>query len=368
MEALLTIARRTARRTKLSGTQFLKLAMEYKTQVEAFANAKENDFVFAYEVSKFKRVFIACTNEDYWNNFLHKNRLYGYEIIRENKPCHLHIDLDVDRERFPCVNVDTIWITLENHIDKIFSAEYEIDSCDIQKHIMHSTSIAKGSMHIVYNVKGYLFENNAHVGAFMRGVKELVEMHYPEDITMFDEGFVDMGIYTRNRQFRMLGCAKFNTMRIIKDSNELTLEHWVDCKVQPAHKGEKFFHITEPDRSEPKYTSGGGGITGYVPDCIKPILQLIEAEKDTLVTRVHAFPLSLTFACNLRTKRCPFLNRTHSKNVIYAIINLTTQKYRYRCHSDKCNGHESDAKPFPPDIQQEVLEFLNAEVILPEIA
>ena len=45
-----------------------------------------------------------------------------------------------------------------------------------------------------------MFKNNAHVGAFMKGIQQLIEIESPADLGMFENNFVDMAIYTRVEQ------------------------------------------------------------------------------------------------------------------------------------------------------------------------
>ena len=340
--------------------------MEFAKQADAFANAKVGDHFFAYEVNPRKRVFLSCPNQYYWDNYLNKGRLYGYEIIRENAPCHLYIDLDVNREEYPNIAVEQIWMDIEKHIDQIFDFAMRIPPTDITKRIMHSTNASKGSMHIIYNIDGYLFKNNAHVGAFMQSLREYVNQHDRALDCVFEKGFVDMGIYTRNRQFRMLGCCKYNTDRVLTDNEPLTKERWEQCKVQPLHTTEELIDM-ETTGMKVSYTNSSQGVTGFIPDCLKPILREIESVHDTKVTRVHAFPLSLTFACNLRSKLCPFLKRVHTKNTLYAIINLNKMEYRIKCHSTKCKGAETDSCSFGDDMRRNAEDFMSSTVTVPTI-
>tara|TARA_Y100001936_G_C15996123_1_gene625185 strand:+ start:59 stop:1159 length:1101 start_codon:yes stop_codon:yes gene_type:complete len=342
-----------------------KMTTFYRQQ-EAFESLTENQQVVFQNQSHGQRYYVVCTNREYWDKYLNQGDRYGYEVIRRDLPCHLYIDLDINKEAFPNIKVCDVWSKLESYVDMVFRELFSIPIHDLEKKIHYSSCPKKGSMHIIYNVKGKIFRSNAHCGAFMRGVRFYVESMKEEDMVMFDEKWVDMGIYTPNRLFRMLGCSKYGQDRFLENNNAYTYEEWVSNKVQPVHRGSNFIDVRELDGSEPKYRSYGGGITGWQPDCMKDILEQIE-EEHAKVTRVHAFPLKSVFACNLNTKLCPFKGEPHSKNGLYANIKLNDYGYTVRCHSDKCRNRETMFYPFNDSVKQSVKMFLEQDVCLPAI-
>ena len=51
---------------------------------------------------------------------------FGYEVIRRDLPCHLYIDLDVDKVKYPNIHVSDVWATLEKYIDTVLTTEFGI--------------------------------------------------------------------------------------------------------------------------------------------------------------------------------------------------------------------------------------------------
>jgi len=344
----------------------------YSTQQDAFDARKSHQKIFQNQTER-GRYYVAETAENYWFEYLRKGKRFGYELLEKDKPCHLFIDLDVNKQKYPGISVNDIWCVLEKYIDNILIQWRDIPTEDIVKQLHFSSSEKKGSMHILYKIKGRIFESVAHVGAFMRCVQQFIETEHEEDMAMYDNKIVDMGIYTPNRLFRMLGCTKFGENRYLTDSHEYTFDHWVNNLVQPLKTTDTFIDVREPGGSSPKYSSGSGcsGITGWTPDCVTPLMGHIE-EKYGRITRIHAFMMSMTFACNLETKNCPFKGAEHSSNVIYAVINLADFSYRIRCHSAKCHGralpiNTDPGTKFPEELKFAVDEFLNQPITVPSI-
>jgi hypothetical protein len=341
------------------------MATFYRQQ-EAFDSLTENQQVVFQNQTNGQRYYVVCTNKEYWEKYLKQGDRYGYELIRRDLPCHLYIDLDINKKAYPNINVSDVWIKLESYVDTVFTELFTIQKDHIKKMIHSSSSNEKGSMHVIYNIKNKIFRSTAYVGAFMRAVRFYVESMKEEDMAMFDEKWVDMSIYTPNRLFRMLGCSKYGQERYLTNNSPYTYEEWLSNKVQPVHHTGNFIDVRELDGSEPKYRSSGGGITGWQPDCVKDILSQIE-EEHAKPTRVHAFPLKSIFSCNLNTKVCPFKGEAHSKNGLYANIRLNELGYTVKCHSDKCKFRETKFYPFQDSVKESVLLFLNQCIELPSI-
>ena len=335
-------------------------------QQAAFNALTENQQVVFQNQTHGQRYYVVCTNKEYWEKYLNNDDRYGYEVIRRDLPCHLYIDLDVNKEAYPNIQVEDVWSKLESYIDTVFITQFDIPKEDITKKCHTSSCNKKGSMHVIYNIKNKIFRSGAHCGAFMRGLRLYIEQMKEEDMTMFDEKWVDMSIYTPNRLFRMLGCSKHGQNRYLTNENPYTYEEWVSNKVQPVNPPNNFIDIREMDGSEPKYRGGGGGITGWQPDCMKDILEQVE-EEHAKPNRIHAFPMKNIFVCNLNTKKCPFQGREHSSNGLYANIKLGDLGYTIRCHSEKCKSRETKFYPFNDSVKQTVSTFLTSAICLPAI-
>ena len=335
----------------------------YKQQA-AFDSLQTGQCVFQNQ-SRGQRYYVACTNHEYWNKYLSKGDRFGYELIMKDKPCHLYIDLDVDKTKYPSIHVTEIWAILEKWIDVALTAQFDMKEEDIVKRIHSSSNEKKGSMHIIYNIKGRIFQSNAHVGAFMRCIVVLIESQKKEDLSIFDNKFVDMSIYTQNRLFRMLGCAKWGTARYLTNGDEYTYENWVKNKVQPVENNDKFIDVRDNDGSEVRYNYSFGVIVDS-EDHLKPTLAHI-SESYANVMRTCEFPITMSYACNLNTKVCPFKGEAHSKNRLYASINLFSCTYSIRCHSQQCKNKYKGPYDIPCHAKELIKPWLDRDVIHPAI-
>ena len=104
----------------------------------------------------------------------------------------------------------------------------------------------------------------------------------------------------------------------------------------------------------------------WQPDCMKDVLNQIE-EDHAKPTIVRAYLLKQIFVASLDTKRCPFQDKLHSNNCLYAVIKLDKMRYTIRCHSPTCKGRESVAFYFNDSVRRSVYAFLSQEVTLPNI-
>lgn len=328
-------------------------------QQGAFDALKVGQCVFQNQTGG-KRYYVACTNEEYWKKYLEKGDRFGYELIMKGTPCHLYVDLDINKEQYN-IHVTDVWVIMEKWIDVTLQCQFNIPEDHITKHLLFSSNEKKGSMHIVYNIKDRIFQTNAHVGAFMRGVKEVINIQSPENMSIFINGFVDMAIYTPNRLFRMLGCAKWGTARYLSNNETFTYENWLKTKVQPIESKEKYIEVTECDGSEPKYNMVNCTVDindNYMKEAIDYI-----SETHSKVLRKARFDHTLSVACNLNTKVCPFVGRSHTKNRLYAVINLKNNTYDIRCHSGQCQGKRSEPQEFPEEIQYAMNVITNRKII-----
>ncbi len=155
-----------------------------------------------------------------------------YELMRENTPCHLYFDLECSRVANPEVD-EARGDVLINHLVDLVREELmhtdEIDATnfDVSEHVIEldSTSETKFSRHIVVRLPdGQMFENNAQCRHFVQKLWRRVESRRDEDErcrALFlkkdtesedaTEPLIDMGVYTRNRVFRLYLSNKYSS-------------------------------------------------------------------------------------------------------------------------------------------------------------
>ncbi len=338
----------------------------YKLQDALDGMVSKNESIFQNQTNG-KRYYVVATNKEYWDTYLNQGDRFGYEVIRSDMPCHLYIDLDINKEEYPSIIVEKVYDVLKKYIYLMFTSVYGIKREDILENIHTSSCGKKGSMHVIYNIRNKIFKSSAHCGAFMQNISDFVMTCSESDKVMFLEHWVDMSVYSRNRLFRMLGCTKWGQKRYLTNGKTYSYEEWSSNKVQPLLSSSyTFMGILRGDGTEPTYSSTNIGITGWKPPCVDIVLKDIE-EKVAKAIRTHAHPLQHRFSCNLDTRQCPFQKRMHSKNRIYVNISLSTYSYHFRCHSPKCKGLTSKTYKFSDSTKEYVYNYLNQNICLPAV-
>ena len=200
-----------------------------------------------------RRSFVAASLEAFWSKYeaLPAEHRHHYELIRADTPCRLYYDLEFSTESNPEVDgvraVDAlVRLTLER-----LASEHgvgvprrgmaadgdgagrddgtEIDPFDpkdvvvVLKSTGSEEARKKFSRHLVFRLPGAAFASAAHCGEFVRRLhadmssrrdsdpdcdavfvrRETASMDAPRDVS-----FVDLGVYTRNRAFRLYLSSK----------------------------------------------------------------------------------------------------------------------------------------------------------------
>lgn len=312
--------------------------------------------------------YVLGTQEEIWQLYIEENFLTICEVIQVDKACHLYLDIDVDLKETPGIDVRECWSKIQPiivqhmhaYINRELTPESARPSSDVSFNIMDSSSDTKGSLHIVVKVADHLFKNAAHCGAYMRCLQKWIELNQPSLQGHFM--FVDMGVYTRNRLFRMLGNTKVGQRRFLTNGKEFTFESWVDARVQPVNISldMKMIEFEELDHSEPKYSSSSGlgtaqMIVGWVPECVKGNIMKFLCEEVAPINRMVSTPWNFKVICNTTSKECIFQHRTHKSNVNYIVIDLLNRSYHIKCHSAHCKHKRSD-KYYFKDEQTQIID------------
>lgn len=191
--------------------------------------------------------------DHYWRECDANNRHY-YELIREDTPCRLYFDLEFNKHYSPHLTTaitEDLLTELFHEIQHQFQLFYSISIQRSDMVDLDSSTDKKFSRHwIMHLPEGLLFEEARAAGIFVKAMvsrldKErkagilqakgrglLAEHLYVNAEEVSDDEkvkpklscIIDLGVYTRNRLFRLLGSKKFGktsdaTLRIA-ETNE----------------------------------------------------------------------------------------------------------------------------------------------------
>jgi len=324
---------------------------------------------YVYEKRGAKKLtysYIAATEEEIWEQYISQGTLTICEVIDSRKPCHLYIDIDVNLKETPGIKVYDCWKAVKPIIQGHFNILYP--EVPIDYVVMDSSSNKKGSLHIVVKIEGYLFTNASHCGAYMRVLKKFIEQEHPNVMGHF--AFFDLGIYTRNRLFRMLGQTKAGQKRYLKSHLDFTFENWRDTRVCPVSSSNvELIQAKEPDGGSPVYTSGSSYaagqctvVSGWVPSCVRgQIYQFLCGEVGNIERMVFTGE-NMKVVCNTNNRDCIFQKRRHKSNVMYIVIDMVNKSFHIKCHSQHCKKRRSKVHFFDRRLSKVIEDWMNNTV------
>ena len=175
--------------------------------------------------------------DHYWRECDVHNRHY-YELIRESTPCRLYFDLEFNKQYNPHLTTavtEDLLTELFEEIQHQFQLFYSIDIQRSDMVDLDSSTDKKFSRHwIVHLPGGLLFDDARAAGIFVKAMvfrldkerkdgvlqakgRNLLAEHLhvnaeevtDEKVTPKLTCIIDLGVYTRNRLFRLLGSKKF---------------------------------------------------------------------------------------------------------------------------------------------------------------
>lgn len=172
------------------------------------------------------------------------------QVIPEHCPCRLYLDLEYSTE----LNTDSDGPSMTSTVIDVFCAYLlarwglPCNRCNVLN--LESSTGAKFSRHLIFNVKHVAFKDNYHVGRLVKSIcNDIVHYLWSEQkqdrhdvLSCFDRGrleslivqtkrgkrlFIDTAVYTRNRHFRIYKSTKWG-----KQSNLIISD---DCKYIPSN-------------------------------------------------------------------------------------------------------------------------------------
>ncbi|CAI5746039.1 unnamed protein product [Peronospora destructor] len=206
-----------------------------------YGNSDRVPRVFCFEnAQNGKRRFLVTSFAEFWKNYTktRADQRHVYEIIREGVPCRLYLDLEFKCGINSHVDGDALVARLLSLIQLQFYRRYGLRVHHQDIYQLESSTPAKFSRHVIFHLPGGdLFTDNLHAGAFVRElINDLVvlidedtkeerpdQLYSPFLVNTESENdpickkqlFIDTGVYTRNRMFRVLGSSKFKKQAVL---------------------------------------------------------------------------------------------------------------------------------------------------------
>lgn len=179
--------------------------------------------MFAFEIdASGRRNFIVCHPERYWTLYESKdpNDRHSYEVIVEYQPCKLYFDIEYKKKLNENVDSETLirkfkYYLLE-HLKKTFGREVgDSDIIDLD-----SSTEDKFSRHLILDL---VFVDNYAVGNYVKVLANEMLQDEAFKVKLSDDYcygvFIDQGVYTKNRNFRIYLSSKYGKHKVLKTTH-----------------------------------------------------------------------------------------------------------------------------------------------------
>lgn len=189
--------------------------------------------VFAEETAiNGSRNYIVSSYESIWYyiSSLCKHERHIYEVLLEKQPCWLYFDIEYNKKQYK-LDDNQILVDFTNHLRLWINSAfgYLIEKTDII--YLRSSNYDKFSYHIIVKKIdkdqnfSTLFKDNQSMKIFVNHFISYLNKNQVV-ISGFDyfklQNIIDIGVYTKNRCFRMLYSSKFGKKSILQIDEENT--------------------------------------------------------------------------------------------------------------------------------------------------
>lgn len=291
----------------------------------------------------------------YFNNLCVVNGYHWYEILLENKPTKIFLDIETSNGVYEKVRQG---VELMLKMIKELLKFKEITLLSNAFHILDSSNDKKISFHIVG--EPYL-KNLYHVGALVRRLTCFVFNQRYEEAhkntynfeTLFDNDdnyIVDQQIYTRNRQFRLAGMCKMGSDRVLKglrpESSFLQCSHVekeIECleidnsiPFSTSMKAQNMFSLVDDEwiRVARSYIS-----TKSIKSNLPNALSGLNIHLNNLSGHITGSTYNIingTWRLSTSSKKCGIAKKIHKSNHIWIVVNPWQRKCYQKCFDDNC--------------------------------
>ncbi|KAM7111290.1 DNA-directed primase/polymerase protein isoform 3-T4 [Molossus nigricans] len=412
----------------------------FSRQTQAFnfvKSCKEDVHVFALEceVGDGQRIYLVTTYVQLWFYYKsRKNLLHCYEVIPEKAVCKLYFDLEFNKLANPGADGKKMVASLIEHVCKALQELYRVNCSAEYVLNLDSSTDEKFSRHLIFQLHGVAFQDNIHVGNFVRkilepaihllaseddkddgGIPETTGhgfSHFSEaageqgtpfsrmpadelrESRMLDSGaperlgaaersspdlsflivndttgkkrlFVDLGVYTRNRNFRLYKSSKRGKLVVLEvaEDNKFSLtqskniseekQYFLSSLVSNVRFSDTL-QVLRCDTSEKKQKQAG--------------------HSDTSTSGIrrwnYFFPEELLVYDICKYRWCGNIGRAHKSNNIMILVDLKNEVWYQKCHDPICKAEnfKSDRFPLPaevclPSLLKEEEEFTTHETM-----
>lgn len=326
--------------------------------------------LWSFEVDgKGCRRYVTASYEAFWRFYSQQIRrdaqVHYYEVIRESAPCKLYFDLEYNQGVNGNVQGDVL-------VDELIAACGEKSGISLTRRDaveLDSTSPKKFSRHLIF--EDIAFHDNIQAGEFVRCVvEELAGRDRALVMVRKEDGsetpFVDLGVYTKNRCFRLVGSSKFGKRRRLmpygQSEGRVSMSKEYFMKSLAGNVGKGVTLRGEPcvlrsmtsrgmpgDGDRKRFAglrrSGGGSGHRYLDEYVHSIIEKEGGGINSVIETEGSD--SFVFAIKGGYKFCANVGRHHKSNNVMLIADLKSRCMYQKCFDPDCRGFRSQAWPIP---------------------
>uniref|UniRef100_A0A3Q3W3Z1 DNA-directed primase/polymerase protein n=1 Tax=Mola mola TaxID=94237 RepID=A0A3Q3W3Z1_MOLML len=357
-------------------------------------NCKEVVHVFALEKENSplgQRIYLVTSYSELWHYYRTYPQLlmHCYEVIPEGTVCKLYFDLEFHKPSNKGANGKTMVSSLIQYVcDKLMEV-YGIECSTDNVLNLDSSTEEKFSRHLIFNLQNAAFKDNIHVGRFIHAILqpalttqksgspkagEMCESpqakrhkHEERDLRFLqvknkdgqDCLFVDLGVYTKNRNFRLYKSSKVGknaAFTVAEDSRfSATPEKGISeeksvflaslvCNL--SFTGQRILTWDTPGEKEAKtsrlYCQLGSDTNPEVDNFVLTVVK-----KDGIsgsIRRWNYFAAEQLLVYDIAKYRwCENVKRFHKSNNIMIIVDLKEEVWYQKCHDPECKNFKSSS-------------------------
>ncbi|KAM8843451.1 DNA-directed primase/polymerase protein [Synchiropus picturatus] len=395
----------------------ISFAQSCKESVHVFALEKEN-------TSAGQRIFLVTSYSELWHYYrtFRRSLMHGYEVIPEGAVCKLYFDLEFHKPSNKDADGIQMVSLLIQYVCEKLKTIYGLECSARDVLNLDSSTEEKFSRHLIFNLHGAVFKDNTHVGGFIHAIlqqvlsdsraegsaaanrsDELAPSEAPDnkrqkqdDLSFLlvknkdarDALFVDLGVYTKNRNFRLYRSSKVGknaafalaednrfipkAQKGISAEESLFLSSLV-CNI--SFTGQRILTWDVEERREGKTMRPDLKKTNPSDDLLSGCVSSPHQEVDdfvlTLVNkdgiqgnirRWNYFAVEQLLVYDIgRYRWCENVGRFHKSNNIMIIVDLKKEVWYQKCHDPDCRNFRSSSYPLPQEISVGFLLSLDEE-------
>ncbi|KAF7686727.1 DNA-directed primase/polymerase protein [Silurus meridionalis] len=383
---------------------------------------KQDVHVFALEKANTvagQRVYLVTSYSELWHYYSsHRQSLmHCYEVIPEGAVCKLYFDLEFDVASNTHLDGTKMVAALIQHVCVKLEEVYGVQCTAKDVLNLDSSTAEKFSRHLIFQLHNCAFKDNKHTGSFIHHIlkpalkylhtgpensPEVVDdvsekpqskrmKHNEEDeedlsflIVKGKDGqkqlFVDLGVYTKNRNFRLYKSSKLGKNAafsvavdnefVPRSSRRTTEEECIflaSLITNVSFTSQRILTYDAPDgtskqspcsaRHRDPHSSGelaGEHQTSPYKELDEFVLKLLHRDGvQGNIRRWTYFVSEQLLVYDVGKFRwCSNVGRFHKSNNIMIIVDLKEEVWYQRCHDPECRrqNYRSSSSPLPQEV------------------